>query len=107
MSLAVQWLRILPSTAGSVGSVPGQGTKIPHATCMAKKKKISTISLDDTKCGKFQLYKQTRDAQKILLVRNKRFANVPRFLWYTLIAANAGMPSTEHVISVIMVGSVL
>ena len=31
-SLAVQWLRPCASTAGYVGSIPDQGTKIPHAT---------------------------------------------------------------------------
>ena len=30
-SLVVQWLSILPSNAGDRGSIPGQGTKIPHA----------------------------------------------------------------------------
>ena len=30
-SLAVQWLRLHTSTAGVTGSIPGQGTKIPHA----------------------------------------------------------------------------
>ena len=30
---AVQWLRIHPSNAGGAGSIPGWGTKIPHATC--------------------------------------------------------------------------
>ena len=28
----VQWLRILPTSAGDTGSIPGWGTKIPHAT---------------------------------------------------------------------------
>ena len=28
--LAVHWLRLHASTAGGVGSIPGQGTKIPH-----------------------------------------------------------------------------
>ena len=32
-SLAVQWLRLCVSTAGGTGSIPGRGTKIPHATC--------------------------------------------------------------------------
>ena len=31
ISLAVQWLTLHASTAGGVGSIPGQGTKIPHA----------------------------------------------------------------------------
>ena len=30
-SLAVQWLKLHASTAGSTGSIPGEGTKIPHA----------------------------------------------------------------------------
>ena len=30
-SLAVQWLRFGASTAGGMGSIPGWGTKIPHA----------------------------------------------------------------------------
>ena len=30
-SLAVQWLKTLPSNAGSTGSIPGWGAKIPHA----------------------------------------------------------------------------
>ena len=29
--LAVQWLRLLTSTAGGMGSIPGWWTKIPHA----------------------------------------------------------------------------
>ena len=31
-SLSVQWLRFHVSHAGGMGSVPGQGAKIPHAT---------------------------------------------------------------------------
>ena len=40
-SLEVPWLRLQASDAGGEGSIPGQGTKIPHATpcSMAKKKK--------------------------------------------------------------------
>ena len=36
----VQWLRLHASNAGHVGSIPGQGTKIPHAMKPGKKKKI-------------------------------------------------------------------
>ena len=41
-SLAVQWLRLQGSNAGSMGSIPGQKTKALHAGCVAKnlKKKI-------------------------------------------------------------------
>ena len=31
-SLAVQWLRLCASNAGGAGSIPGRGTRIPHAT---------------------------------------------------------------------------
>ena len=30
--LGVQWLRLLASTAGGLGSILGQGTRTPHAT---------------------------------------------------------------------------
>ena len=30
-SLAVQWLRLCISNAGGMGSIPGQGTKIPNS----------------------------------------------------------------------------
>ena len=32
ISLAVQWLRPQAATAGGVGSIPGRGTKILHAS---------------------------------------------------------------------------
>ena len=31
ISLAVQWLRLCDPNAGGAGSIPGQGTKTPHA----------------------------------------------------------------------------
>ena len=37
-SLLIQWLRLIPN-AGGMGSIPGQGTKIPYAHGTAKKKK--------------------------------------------------------------------
>ena len=45
-SLAVQWLRLCTSTAGGTGSIPGQGTKIPHAMqCNQKKEKVAMINM--------------------------------------------------------------
>ena len=35
--LAVQWLRLCTSPAGSLGSIPGCGTKIPHAVRCGQK----------------------------------------------------------------------
>ena len=39
-SLEVQWLRLLASNAGGAGSIPGQGTKIPHVAWHGQKLKI-------------------------------------------------------------------
>ena len=42
---AVQWLRLPTSNSGGADSIPGWGTKIPHAVafkkCKLKKEKIS------------------------------------------------------------------
>ena len=38
ISLAVQWLRLHASNAVGLGSIPGQGTKIPHAVWHGQKK---------------------------------------------------------------------
>ena len=37
MSLALQWLRLCTSNAGSVGSILGQGTRIPHTELCGQK----------------------------------------------------------------------
>ena len=39
--LVVQWLRLHTSNAGGVGSISGQGIKIPHATWPKKKSNLS------------------------------------------------------------------
>ena len=47
ISLAVQWLRLCTSTAGGTGSIPGRGTKIPHAAqCSQKEKKKIKVFKD-------------------------------------------------------------
>ena len=38
-ALAVQWLRLRACNAGSMGLIPGQGTKVPHASRSVAKKK--------------------------------------------------------------------
>ena len=37
ISLAVQWFRLHASTAEGMGSIPGGGNKIPHATWRGQK----------------------------------------------------------------------
>ena len=36
-SLAIQWLRLCASSAGGTGSIPGRGTRIPHASWCTKR----------------------------------------------------------------------
>ena len=38
-SLAVQWLRLLASRTEDLGSIPGQGTRVPQVVRPTKKKK--------------------------------------------------------------------
>ena len=39
-SLVVQWLSLCTPTAGGAGSIPGWGTKVPHAAQRSKRKQI-------------------------------------------------------------------
>ena len=41
-ALVVQWLRLRASTAGGMGSIPGQGTKNLHAARHSQNKKQKT-----------------------------------------------------------------
>ena len=53
-SLVVQWLRFHSSTAGSLGSIPGWGTKIPHAVWCSQK-----ANKPEEKCeGKIRTYRR-------------------------------------------------
>ena len=38
MSLDIQWLRLHAFTARDIGSIPGWGTRIPHAAQQSQKK---------------------------------------------------------------------
>ena len=49
-SLVVQWLRLCASVAGNMDSIPGWGTKIPHATCLGRKKKKSPVCVCPCVC---------------------------------------------------------
>ena len=53
-SLAIQWLRLHASTPRGAGSIPGWGTKIPHAATKKfknKEKKLLRIFLPQSKLG--------------------------------------------------------
>ena len=54
-SLAVQWLRLCTSNAGGAGSIPSQGTKIPHAVqCDQKQIKWNETKWNETKWNKIK-----------------------------------------------------
>ena len=75
-SLAVQWLGLRAFTAGGTGSIPGQGTKIPHAMVRPKKKKKKIeereTDAESSKgifvlCGPFHANPNTTFRRKVLL----------------------------------------
>ena len=43
-SLVVQWLRLHAPNAGCLGSIPGQGTKIPNATTKTWYSQINSLN---------------------------------------------------------------
>ena len=47
-SLVVQWLRLRTSTAGASGSIPGWGTKIPHAAWYGQQNKTKKLCEEGT-----------------------------------------------------------
>ena len=52
-SLVFQWLRLCTSTAGGMGSIPGQGTKIPHSAWCSQKEKNGPKTLTYTSLKKY------------------------------------------------------
>ena len=62
----VQWLRLHASNAGGASSIPGRGTKIPHATWRSqkirKKKKKDCLLGYNPQVGKNKMY--TREHTK-------------------------------------------
>ena len=53
ISPVVQWLRLHASNAGGMGSIPGQGTKIPHIVWLGEKSKKKKIK-EEEKEGEVQ-----------------------------------------------------
>ena len=49
-SQVVQWLRLHASNAGGMGLIPGQGTKIPHATLFSQKNLKTIVIIKKIKC---------------------------------------------------------
>ena len=53
--MAVQWLRLYTSTAGDMGSVPGWGTRIPHASQYGQKKFFLINKGKEKECNWFRI----------------------------------------------------
>ena len=67
-SLAVKWLRLCASNARDAGSIPGQGTKILHATQpgQKKKKKNSTVCHDPYTVKDFSIVSEAEELDSTL-----------------------------------------
>ena len=57
-SLEVQWLGLDASTAGGTGSIPGQGTKMPHAAQHGQTKPNKTKNDNNNNNNKFIIKKK-------------------------------------------------
>ena len=57
-SPVVRWLRLCAATAGGKGSIPGQGTKIPHPACCSQQQQ--------KRCGQHsQVFQPTAGPQQL------------------------------------------
>ena len=66
----VQWLGLHASNVGGTGSIPGRGTRIPHAHSAAKKLKNLKIN-KNLKNKKIQL--KHRNSEKLEVQDRKRY----------------------------------
>ena len=76
--LEVQGLRFQSSNVGSTGSIPGQGTKIPHAARPKKKKKTLYACRDGRQFCKYiknHWIVQVKASELCVSYNNKNFKN--------------------------------
>ena len=65
-SLVVQWLGLHASTAGGLGSIPGQGTKIPQASWWGQKQ-TNKQKPNDTKSWQQSTMQSNGDSHPLLV----------------------------------------
>ena len=70
---AVEWLRLQTSSAGCMGSIPGQGNMIPRAICMAKQNKTWRISINSGKPSEIEIRKFYLHTTALKKVPRKKF----------------------------------
>ena len=99
-SLAVQWLRILPSCAADVGWIPGQGTKI---SCAIEQLSLSTATTEaHTPQGRPSADKRNKNKTKPKsLIRNVMINTVKK------IKQRDVSPNSQHTIVSVSVLAVL
>ena len=78
-SLAVHWLRLHDSTAGGAGSIPGQGTKIPHVCGVAKKKK----SIENSLQGRSYYYSHLTDEEVEPQRKGDAVCSLVAYMWWS------------------------
>ena len=103
-SLVVQWLRLHPSIAAGTGSIPGWGTKIPHAKwCgpkLKKKKKKTTVPLGNVSqdplqngfSSKFELQEERSSSASLSTLRAEN-PTFPSSVFFTPSQHQAGFGS--------------
>ena len=64
-SLVVQWLQLRASTARGEGSIPGQGTKIPHAAQCSQNKRVTNKDLLYSTANSAQYYVTTQMGKEL------------------------------------------
>ena len=75
--MGLQWLRLCISTAGGMGFIPGQGTKIPHALLHGQIK--PKLKKKKKKCP-YAPYKERRQREIELWYRSNAVLATPRTL---------------------------
>ena len=76
ISLGVQWLKLCPCTAWGVGSTPGLGTKIPHASqysCKIFNNNNNLIKLGEAKLK--EIKKDKAQKNLVTVMAGQRFEN--------------------------------
>ena len=68
----VQWVRLHASTAGGTGSIPGQETKIPHASQTKNKKTCSQLNEKARQVKSPNYMQLEREKKKVVKENNQR-----------------------------------
>ena len=70
----VQWVRLHASTAGGTGSIPGQETKIPHASQTKNKKTCSQLNEKARQVKSPNYMQLEREKKKVVKENNQKTA---------------------------------